>query len=203
VDAFRRDTAFSGALRLRWCPIHAAPHRPALELARIARGAPSTSASTAARETVLVRLPTPITPCTRWSSRRRQGRVRGAPLGARDGEAAPVRPSSGRARIAGAQLGPSIGPGVGARLELTLNAGAHAEQPAGARSLPTTQIFRDGLRGCSRASRASRWSPRAPTGIDAITGAPIRSRILLLDVAMPRMGGVEALASLANAGGPL
>jgi DNA-binding NarL/FixJ family response regulator len=66
------------------------------------------------------------------------------------------------------------------------------------------QIFRDGLRRLLESEPGFEVVSEGADGIDAIRMArDSQPDILLLDVAMPRMGGVEALASLANAGGPL
>jgi DNA-binding NarL/FixJ family response regulator len=65
------------------------------------------------------------------------------------------------------------------------------------------QIFRDGLRRLLESEPGFEVVSEGADGIDAIRMArDSQPDILLLDVAMPRMGGVEALASLANAGGP-
>ncbi|HEY3093269.1 MAG TPA: response regulator transcription factor, partial [Vicinamibacterales bacterium] len=63
------------------------------------------------------------------------------------------------------------------------------------------QIFRDGLRRLLESEPGFEVVSEGNDGIDAIRMArDSQPDILLLDVAMPRMGGVEALASLANAG---
>ena len=63
------------------------------------------------------------------------------------------------------------------------------------------QIFRDGLRRLLESEPGFEVVSEGADGIDAIRMArDSQPDILLLDVAMPRMGGVEALASLATAG---
>jgi two-component system, NarL family, nitrate/nitrite response regulator NarL len=63
------------------------------------------------------------------------------------------------------------------------------------------QIFRDGLRRLLESEPGFEVVSEGADGIDAIRMArDSQPDILLLDVAMPRMGGVEALASLTNAG---
>src|SRR5258705_555773 len=62
------------------------------------------------------------------------------------------------------------------------------------------QIFRDGLRRLLESEPGFEVVSEGADGIDAIRMArDSQPDILLLDVAMPRMGGVEALSSLANA----
>ena len=63
------------------------------------------------------------------------------------------------------------------------------------------QIFRDGLKRLLESEPGFEVVSEAADGIDAIRmSRDSQPDILLLDVAMPRMGGVEALASLANTG---
>ena len=63
------------------------------------------------------------------------------------------------------------------------------------------QIFRDGLRRLLESEPGFEVVSEGADGLDAIRMArDSQPDILLLDVAMPRMGGVEALASLANVG---
>jgi len=63
------------------------------------------------------------------------------------------------------------------------------------------QIFRDGLKRLLESEPGFEVVSEAADGIDAIRMShDSQPDILLLDVAMPRMGGVEALASLANTG---
>jgi DNA-binding NarL/FixJ family response regulator len=62
------------------------------------------------------------------------------------------------------------------------------------------QIFRDGLRRLLESEPGFEVVSEGADGMDAIRMAHESAPdILLLDVAMPRMGGVEALASLVNA----
>lgn len=63
------------------------------------------------------------------------------------------------------------------------------------------QIFRDGLRRLLESEPGFEVVSEGADGMDAIRMArDSQPDILLLDVAMPRMGGVDALASLASAG---
>src|SRR5258705_4999114 len=63
------------------------------------------------------------------------------------------------------------------------------------------QIFRDGLRRLLESEPGFEVVSEGADGLDAIRMArDSLPDVLLLDVAMPRMGGVEALASLAGAG---
>jgi two-component system, NarL family, nitrate/nitrite response regulator NarL len=63
------------------------------------------------------------------------------------------------------------------------------------------QIFRDGLKRLLESEPGFEVVSEGADGMDAIRMArDSQPDILLLDVAMPRMGGVEALAALANAG---
>src|SRR3954470_606938 len=63
------------------------------------------------------------------------------------------------------------------------------------------QIFRDGLRRLLESEPGFEVVSEGADGIDAIRMArDAHPDVLLLDVAMPRMGGVEALASLSNGG---
>src|ERR1044071_8629273 len=63
------------------------------------------------------------------------------------------------------------------------------------------QIFRDGLKRLLESEPGFEVVSEGADGIDAIRMAHDSAPdILLLDVAMPRMGGVEALASLTNTG---
>lgn len=62
------------------------------------------------------------------------------------------------------------------------------------------QIFRDGLRRLLESEPGFEVVSEGADGIDAIRMArDAHPDVLLLDVAMPRMGGVEALASLSGA----
>ena len=61
------------------------------------------------------------------------------------------------------------------------------------------QIFRDGLRRLLESEPGFEVVSEGADGMDAIRMArDAQPDVLLLDVAMPRMGGVEALASLSN-----
>src|SRR5204863_8035262 len=63
------------------------------------------------------------------------------------------------------------------------------------------QIFRDGLRRLLESEPGFEVVSEGADGMDAIRMArDAQPDVLLLDVAMPRMGGVEALASLNNGG---
>ena len=63
------------------------------------------------------------------------------------------------------------------------------------------EIFRDGLRRLLETEPGFEVVAEANNGVDAIRLAhDLRPDILLLDVAMPRMGGLDALATLANEG---
>ena len=63
------------------------------------------------------------------------------------------------------------------------------------------QIFRDGLRRLLESEPGFEVVSEGADGMDAIRMArDSHPDVLLLDVAMPRMGGVEALASLSNGG---
>src|SRR4029079_11821477 len=63
------------------------------------------------------------------------------------------------------------------------------------------QIFRDGLKRLLESEPGFEVVAEASDGIDAIRmSQDIRPDVLLLDVAMPRMGGLDALAALANNG---
>ena len=63
------------------------------------------------------------------------------------------------------------------------------------------QIFRDGLRRLLESEPGFEVVSEGADGMDAIRMArDAQPDVLLLDVAMPRMGGVEALASLSNGG---
>lgn len=62
------------------------------------------------------------------------------------------------------------------------------------------EIFRDGLRGLLESEPRFDVVAEAGDGIEAIRIAhDVEPDVLLLDVAMPRMGGVEALAALRTA----
>src|SRR5580765_1930473 len=63
------------------------------------------------------------------------------------------------------------------------------------------QIFRDGLRRLLESEPGFEVVAEANDGLDAIRMAhDIKPDVLLLDVAMPRMGGLDALAALASEG---
>jgi two-component system, NarL family, nitrate/nitrite response regulator NarL len=63
------------------------------------------------------------------------------------------------------------------------------------------QIFRDGLKRLLESEPGFEVVAEASDGIDAVRmSQDIRPDVLLLDVAMPRMGGLDALAALANNG---
>jgi two-component system nitrate/nitrite response regulator NarL len=63
------------------------------------------------------------------------------------------------------------------------------------------QIFRDGLRRLLESEPGFEVVSEGADGMDAIRMArDAQPDVLLLDVAMPRMGGVEALASLSSGG---
>jgi len=63
------------------------------------------------------------------------------------------------------------------------------------------QIFRDGLRRLLESEPGFEVVAEANDGMDAIRLVQdVRPDILLLDVAMPRMGGLDALAALASQG---
>ena len=60
-------------------------------------------------------------------------------------------------------------------------------------------IFRDGLRGLLESEPGFRVVGEAADGVEAVrTAHALRPDVLLLDVAMPRMGGLETLSALAG-----
>src|SRR4029077_9172980 len=80
--------------------------------------------------------------------------------------------------------------------------GSMSEQPRHVRIsiADDHQIFRDGLRRLLESEPGFEVVSEGADGIDAIRMArDAHPDVLLLDVAMPRMGGVEALASLGSA----
>jgi signal transduction histidine kinase len=127
VERFRRDTGVSARFVCDGGPI-TLPAPTALELARIVQEALVNVRKHSRARNVLVRLTNADHTCTLVIEDDGQGFEFEGRLSAREMEKRRVGPAiiKERARIAGAQLAVDSAPGVGARLELTLNAGAHA-----------------------------------------------------------------------------
>src|SRR5258705_4376354 len=127
VERFRRDTGVSARFVCTGSPI-ALPAPTALELARIVQEALVNVRKHSRARNVLVRLTNNDHTCTLVLEDDGQGFEFEGRLSAHEMEKRRVGPAiiKERARIACAQLAVDSAPGVGARLELTLNAGAHA-----------------------------------------------------------------------------
>jgi two-component system sensor histidine kinase DegS len=127
VERFRRDTSVSARFVCDGGPV-SLPATTALELARIVQEALVNVRKHSRARNVLVRLTNTDHTCTLVIEDDGQGFEFEGRLSARELERRRVGPAiiKERARIAGAQLAVDSSPGVGARLELTLDAGVHA-----------------------------------------------------------------------------
>ena len=127
VERFRRDTSVSARFVYDGGPI-SLPAPTALELARIVQEALVNVRKHSRARNVLVRLTNTDQKCTLVIEDDGQGFEFEGRLSARELEKRRVGPAiiKERARIAGAQLAVDSAPGLGARLELTLDAGVHA-----------------------------------------------------------------------------
>jgi two-component system, NarL family, sensor histidine kinase DegS len=127
VERFRRDTGVSARFVYGGGPM-SLPASAALELARIVQEALVNVRKHSRARNVLVRLTNTDQRCTLVIEDDGQGFEFKGRLSARELEKRRVGPAiiKERARIAGAQLAVDSAPGLGARLELTLDAGAHA-----------------------------------------------------------------------------
>ena len=127
VERFRRDTSVSARFVYDGGPI-SLPAPTALELARIVQEALVNVRKHSRARNVLVRLTNTDQKCILVIEDDGQGFEFEGRLSARELEKRRVGPAiiKERARIAGAQLAVDSAPGLGARLELTLDAGVHA-----------------------------------------------------------------------------
>ena len=127
VERFRRDTGVSARFVWTGGPI-SLPAPTALELARIVQEALVNVRKHSRARNVLVRLTNSDQTCSLVIEDDGQGFEFEGRLSAREMEKRRVGPAiiKERARIAGAELAVDSAPGVGARLELTLDAGVHA-----------------------------------------------------------------------------
>jgi signal transduction histidine kinase len=127
VERFRRDTGVSARFVYDGGPM-SLPAPTALELARIVQEALVNVRKHSRARNVLVRLTNTDQRCTLVIEDDGQGFEFEGRLSARELEKRRVGPAiiKERARIAGAQLAVDSAPGLGARLELTLDAGVHA-----------------------------------------------------------------------------
>jgi two-component system sensor histidine kinase DegS len=127
VERFRRDTGVSARFVYGGGPM-SLPAPTALELARIVQEALVNVRKHSRARNVLVRLTNTDQRCTLVIEDDGQGFEFEGRLSARELEKRRVGPAiiKERARIAGAQLAVDSAPGLGARLELTLDAGVHA-----------------------------------------------------------------------------
>jgi len=127
VERFRRDTGVSARFVYDGGPI-SLPAPTALELARIVQEALVNVRKHSRARNVLVRLTNTDQKCTLVIEDDGQGFEFEGRLSARELEKRRVGPAiiKERARIVGAQLAVDSAPGLGARLELTLDAGVHA-----------------------------------------------------------------------------
>src|SRR5258705_8523744 len=125
VERFRRDTSVSARFVCDGGPV-SLPAPTALELARIVQEALVNVRKHSRARNVLVRLTNTDQTCTLVIEDDGQGFEFEGRLSARELEMRRVGPAiiKERARIAGAQLAVDSTPGLGARLELTLDAGA-------------------------------------------------------------------------------
>ena len=127
VERFRRDTGVSARFVFDGGPV-SLPAPTALELARIVQEALVNVRKHSRARNVLVRLTNTDQACTLVVEDDGQGFDFEGRLSDRELEERRVGPAiiKERARIAGAQLAVDSAPGIGARLELTLEAGVHA-----------------------------------------------------------------------------
>jgi signal transduction histidine kinase len=127
VERFRRDTSVSARFVFDGHPI-SLPAPTALELARIVQEALVNVRKHSRARNVLVRLTNTDHACTLVIEDDGQGFEFEGRLSALELEKRRVGPAiiKERARIVGAELAVDSAPGLGARLELTLDAGVHA-----------------------------------------------------------------------------
>jgi len=127
VERFRRDTSVSARFVFDGHPI-SLPAPTALELARIVQEALVNVRKHSRARNVLVRLTNTDHTCTLVIEDDGRGFEFEGRLSSRELEKRRVGPAiiKERARIAGAELAVDSAPGIGARLELTLDAGVHA-----------------------------------------------------------------------------
>src|SRR5438552_1706622 len=127
VERFRRDTGVSARFVWTGGPI-SLPAPTALELARIVQEALVNVRKHSRARNVLVRLTNTDHTCTLVIEDDGRGFEFEGRLSSRELEKRRVGPAiiKERARIAGAELAVDSAPGIGARLELTLDAGVHA-----------------------------------------------------------------------------
>jgi signal transduction histidine kinase len=127
VERFRRDTGVSARFVFDGGPV-SLPALTALELARIVQEALVNVRKHSRARNVLVRLTNTEQKCTLVVEDDGQGFAFEGRLSDHELDRRRVGPAiiKERARIAGAQLAVDSAPGIGARLELTLEAGVHA-----------------------------------------------------------------------------